>query len=684
MRILFCCWTWQDTNQKLVELAVERLAGAQKEVGSAREAVKFAERHWQIAIEGNDKEQVSMWKQEVNEAEQKVEKAKQEVEKAKQEVEKAEQKVEEAKQEVKEAKQEVKEVTAEDFDIAKCSRPQFKVKPSNFVQLAPCVKACIDAVARNLNQQTDATTVRVPPTVLSRCMRGGKTTVLLHVFDELKCESKNPIFISFNGDSLIRQLENESCLEAMLRAIAMALMKEKPKNHREAARIRCRPHVLEEYLKDKNDVVLIVDELNVLLKPSESDGYAAVGAFLREQFLDPAGRCLIFSTHVPTSLGLSHLLGEGSGSSRTAEIVEMPRSDDMQKLRGMHEQCEALTPCEAVYYGRIPSLMYSVKTQCNSFNMLSRFQAIASAQPTEALTKCFLSEFFTGERGADSAPIRAFDSLTESPASGQIRWILAYVGKMCSHLGLSGIAAWVEEIPRLSGKVESGLDWEAIVLVALSLRCVQAKYGYVHPLLNLPELDEVKGVFLKNVPQDWCKTLPDMVKWWKQRTVSPDAFPYIAVLSPNYAKTEVVDAAWIYQQNSASNYVVRGLQDKLGGRTAVPSADMPDGMLGLLMRGKAPSTGKQAKGWVYPSSRDIRDFLGASLSALYPSDWWRELRLGKGGRNNFVTSAPGSWCPVSSRLLPLLVLSGIVCYKLEYPRAARAELRWRLSLFAWE
>ena len=104
-----------------------------------------------------------------------------------------------------------------------------------------------------------------------------------------------------------------------------------------------------------------------------------------------------------------------------------------------------------------------------------------------------------------------------------------------------------------------------------------------------------------------------MVKWWKQRTVSPDAFPYIAVLSPNYAKTEVVDAAWIYQQNSASNYVVRGVQDKLG-RT-VPSAEMPDGMLGLLMRGKAPSTGKQAKGWVYPRSRDIRDFLGASLSA---------------------------------------------------------------------
>ena len=50
MRILFCHWTWQDTDQKLLGLAVARLAGAQAEVERARAAVKFAERHWQTAI----------------------------------------------------------------------------------------------------------------------------------------------------------------------------------------------------------------------------------------------------------------------------------------------------------------------------------------------------------------------------------------------------------------------------------------------------------------------------------------------------------------------------------------------------------------------------------------------------------------------------------------------------------
>ena len=225
--------------------------------------------------------------------------------------------------------------------------------------------------------------------------------------------------------------------------------------------------------------------------------------------------------------------------------------------------------------------------QCSSFNILTRFQAIDCEQPTEALTESFLSEFFTGVRGPDSDPIRAFDSLTESPASGQIRWILAYVGRMCAYLKLPEISSWVEEIPKLSARVQSGQDWEAIVLVALSLRCVQAKYGFVHELLRLPQTDLIKGVFLHNVPPENCTTADNMVAWWKGRTVSPALFPYIAVLSPNYAKTAVCDAVWIYQQDSESKYVVRGMQSKLGSKC--PTSDMPDGMLGLLMRGKAPS-----------------------------------------------------------------------------------------------
>ena len=70
VKILFCCW--QDTEQRLLRLAVDGLE-------SARAAVRFAEEQWQQAILSKDREQESKWKQEVKEAEQKVEKAKQEV-----------------------------------------------------------------------------------------------------------------------------------------------------------------------------------------------------------------------------------------------------------------------------------------------------------------------------------------------------------------------------------------------------------------------------------------------------------------------------------------------------------------------------------------------------------------------------------------------------------------------------
>ena len=78
----------------------------------------------------------------------------------------------------------VRVVIAEDFDIiSKCERPREGNKPTHFVQLYQCVAQCIKAVEENLPKETRSTNPRVPPVMLSRCMRGGKTTVLVNVFD---------------------------------------------------------------------------------------------------------------------------------------------------------------------------------------------------------------------------------------------------------------------------------------------------------------------------------------------------------------------------------------------------------------------------------------------------------------------------------------------------------------------
>ena len=168
-------------------------------------------------------------------------------------------------------------VTAKDFNIAACLRPSDGDRPKRFLELDSCVDDCMQAVQDNLPLVTKSTKPRVPPAMLSRCMRGGKTTMLFKVFDRLKKEEKLPIFISFNGDSLVSKLDGEKVLDTMLRAIAVSLMKNKPADKKDAERVRCSEKELKAYLADKQDVVLVVDELNVLLKAHPTDGHQDVG-----------------------------------------------------------------------------------------------------------------------------------------------------------------------------------------------------------------------------------------------------------------------------------------------------------------------------------------------------------------------------------------------------------------------
>ena len=97
-------------------------------------------------------------------------------------------------------------------------------EPNNSWTSTNALTAASKPSARNLPKLTDGTTVRVLPVMLSRCMRGGKTTVLLYVFERLQEQGKKPVFVSFNGDCAIDKVANEKPLATLLRAIAVALM----------------------------------------------------------------------------------------------------------------------------------------------------------------------------------------------------------------------------------------------------------------------------------------------------------------------------------------------------------------------------------------------------------------------------------------------------------------------------
>jgi hypothetical protein len=105
--------------------------------------------------------------------------------------------------------------------------------------------------------------------MLSRCMRGGKTTVLGLLFRKLREEGYSPVFVSFNSDYYISRLGWEcNSVETLTRAIAIAVMKTQPAN---AETVQCSEKVLIEFFNKKNNVVLLIDEMNVLLGSESAD-----------------------------------------------------------------------------------------------------------------------------------------------------------------------------------------------------------------------------------------------------------------------------------------------------------------------------------------------------------------------------------------------------------------------------
>eukprot|EP00919_Chromeraceae_sp_WS-2016_P008807 GHVR01020657.1.p1 GENE.GHVR01020657.1~~GHVR01020657.1.p1 ORF type:complete len:261 (-),score=26.74 GHVR01020657.1:819-1601(-) len=229
---------------------------------------------------------------------------------------------------------------------------------------------------------------RVPPLMLESCMRGGKTTVLGKLFDELKTRGKGVIYINFNGNGIIQRKTNdasaiESVSQCLFRAIAIALMPpdKRPTNVEEANGVSCSKDELKNALLKAvhKSVVLLIDELNALLPmvPAHVNdvGYIDLGTFLREEFLDKSGRYLVFSTHYAVGTATDVLTGTSIHGNRDVLTATMPQAEatteGLKALRLMSSACENLTPCEAAFYSYVPSLIFCVKMQ--SFNITNRF-----------------------------------------------------------------------------------------------------------------------------------------------------------------------------------------------------------------------------------------------------------------------------------------------------------------------
>ena len=216
------------------------------------------------------------------------------------------------------------------------------------VGLEICGKECVKHI-QTFAPKSDSPTERVPPLMLSRCMRGGKTTFLAYLFELVKAEpSYLPIFISFNGFSGIQQKKGESRLQTILRAIAVTLLQ--PSISTDAQSISVNEDTLSEHLERQDGViVLMIDELNLLVPKGTADN--EVASFLRRLFLSRANRYLVFTTHEPLdgSQIAEYTGGKYPYSPRDVIAADLPRSVNVTEQRRIPE-CRALSVGNVLFF----------------------------------------------------------------------------------------------------------------------------------------------------------------------------------------------------------------------------------------------------------------------------------------------------------------------------------------------
>jgi hypothetical protein len=168
--------------------------------------------------------------------------------------------------------------------------------------------------------------------------------------------------------------------------------------------------------------------------------------------------------------------------------------------------------------------------------------------------------------------------------------------------------------------VETGLDWQSVVDVAVLLRGIYAVLSKQHHHL-LPFLADITSITFLTMSDEY-RTLEQARRFIEELAIKQPGHLYI--IRSNFAKFPLFDGFLVVNGIPDGKDVV-GYQVKLGRN--IPRYAVPNWVKrGILIRGDAPSSSYvRPDGWTFMSEEEIKDFLGYSLSRLYPASWLSEI-----------------------------------------------------------
>ena len=480
-------------------------------------------------------------------------------------------------------------------------------------------------IIRTYIMETTTSAFRVPPLLFSRLARGGKTTFMQQISVALKESALYaPIFINFNGNFLMQK--GESQLQALLRLIAMQLVDASKIDAYSDRNIVCDSVALLNHITQSCDgkpVVLLIDELNMLaMHGGTVELDSDVKQFLKTKFLDPAGRYLVYSSHIP--LEIDNFITVG-GSGRFSVSVPKPLSRDLTALRKMSEKCKDITPSEVVYYGGIPSLLYCQKQNAlNADKRANMVMTVMSNVDRKIIAAGFVRSLLSGDelRNPELKSLYWLASIDKSQVGKTlVRWPICYIRYICNRVSwLDGVCDFAKKVEHNIAIGYSGLDWQTIVNMALLVRCLDAQLNGESMMFGLCGVKKCVDVSQGKLSYH-CASL-ERAREEIMELVSYTEKPTLLQVTPGHTRFTMFDGFLCFCENGK---IVRAVayQAKLSKGREVHK-EVPDWIdLAVMINGKAviSPNESQVKKWIVLSQQEVLDLLGCSLSPFYPAYW---------------------------------------------------------------
>lgn len=493
------------------------------------------------------------------------------------------------------------------------------------------VNYIFDHVRANISRVT-TTYFRKTIGLISRCPRGGKTTIVQLLHQRLRAVGTNVQTISFNGVSGFVRIAGENPVESLYRLITNQLDDTIGK---QAPRL-VNWEDLDCYIGEA-PFVLIIDELNVLCTPIGSE----LALVLKTFFLDKRNRYLVVTSHQPfleecatndeDSSGQRNLPRMWSDSvsllsDRSLTLIPMPTSNNVEQLQSMHTTaCSRITNALAAYYGYMPSLMYAVCVQSEESPAVrfSRVVRGTSSDWPELIE--FVKAVMTGVPSQRLQRFMCFVSSAEvtSGVGIQVKWPLCYTASILRHYPgrepYGDIAGCIDKLEVDCEMVGNGVVWEQSVRIAILFKFVLAVSCAWDLPFGLCRPEEAQGahVIVQHlgmgiITTEQCKrVIQDRKKKFLANT--------LVLFIPTEATLTQFDGYCVrYQEAEVRNVCAYQCKDNNKGADGVVPDWISEG--GHLLRSDAPgkcrTTGQNNKRWTYYDAADTDGLLGWSLRVM--------------------------------------------------------------------